>query len=111
MTECRCHNPPFDHRDFVFTLVGIDMTNGRYGEVSLETCANCGAKWLHYFVEYEAFTASGRWFRAPISGEALETLAPEQAIPFIERQPWYFRGGSYYQSRGQRASGPARADL
>lgn len=110
MSECRCYSPPFDCA-FVSTPIGIDMTNGRYGEVSCETCALCGTKWLHYFVEYEAFTASGRWFRAPISDEALATLAPEQAVAFLEQQPWHFLGGSYYQSRGQRSTRAIRADL
>ena len=111
MNECRCYSPPFDYRDFVSTPIGIDTTNGRHGEVSSEVCAHCGTKWLHYFVEYEAFTASGRWFRAPISDEALATLTSEQAVPFLERQPWHFSGGSYYQSRGQRSSGTIHADL
>jgi hypothetical protein len=111
MSECRCHNPPFDYRGFVSTPIGIDMTNGRYGEVSSKKCVLCGTKWLHYFVEYEAFTASSRWFQALISDEALATLTPEQAVPFLEQQPWYFLGGSYFQSRGQRSTGKVRADL
>jgi len=111
MSECGCYIPPFDYQDFVSTHIGVDKTNGRYGDVSLERCVHCGTKWLRYLVEYEAFTASGRWFRAPISDEVLATLTPEQAVPFLERQPWHFSGGSYYQSRGQRSSGPIHADL
>lgn len=111
MNECNCSNLPFDYRDFDSTPIGVDKTNGRNGEVSLETCKICGEKWLHYLVEYEAFTASGRWFRAPISCEVLEILTPKQAIPYIERQSWYFRGGSYFKSSGMRASGPTHADL
>ena len=87
------------------------MTNGRYGEVTLLTCVHCGTKWLHYLVEYEAFTASGRWFRAPISEEAIATITPEQAVPFLEQQPWHFLGGSYFRSRGRRSSGAIRAEL
>lgn len=111
MSDCRCFSPPFDYRDFVSTPIGIDATNGRHGEVSLETCTHCGTKWLHYLVEYEAFMDSGRWFRAPISQEALATLTADQAVPFLERQPWHFLGGSYFKSHGQRAAGPVRADL
>ncbi|MEZ5728020.1 MAG: hypothetical protein R3E48_08570 [Burkholderiaceae bacterium] len=111
MSDCRCYNPPFDYRDFTSVPIGIDKTNGRHGEVSEETCRLCGTKWLHYLVEYEAFTAAGRWFRAPISDDALATLTPEQSVPFIEQQPWHFRGGSYFGSRGRRASGAVYADM
>lgn len=111
MSECRCFVSPFDYGDFVSTPVGIDRTNGRHGEVSIEACIRCGTKWLHYFVEHEAFTASGRWFRAPISDEAIATLIPEQAVPFLQLQPWHFVGGSYFRSRGQRSSGAINADL
>lgn len=111
MNECRCYNPPFDYRDYDSTPMGIDMTNMRYGEVSLKICKHCRTKWLDYHVEYEAFTASGRWFRAPISDEALLSLTPDQVVPFLERQPWYFLGGSYYQSQGKRSSGSVHADL
>lgn len=58
-----------------------------------------------------AFTASGRWFRAPIPQDSLAALAPEGAVPFLEQQPWYFQGGSYYRSQGRRVSGPVHADL
>ena len=111
MSTCRCYKPPFHCQDFVSAPVGIDKTNGRYGEVTVETCAHCGEKWLHYFVEYEAFTASGRWFRGPISNAALAAITPENSVPFLEKLPWHFKGGSYFGSGGQLSTGAVRADL
>ena len=111
MSDCRCFSPPLDYRDYEKTFVGIDMTNGRCGEVTLEICKHCATKWLHYFVEYEAFTGSGRWFRGPISDSAAATIIPDSAIAYLEQLPWHFVGGSYYQSTGMRTSGAIRADL
>jgi hypothetical protein len=111
MSDCRCFNPPFNYRDYDESPVGVDTTNGRYGRVTLKTCKHCGTKWLHYFVEYEAFTASGRWFCGLISDAAAATITPDSAIAYLEQLPWHFVGGSYYQSQGMRASGAIRADL
>jgi hypothetical protein len=107
---CRCYSPPFRQNDFLSTPLGIDKTNGRFGEVSVETCAHCGKTWLRYVVEYEAFTASGRWFRGPISQAEIAGLSPEEAVPFLERLSWHFKGGDYFSSSGQRCSGAVRAD-
>ncbi|MDR2452600.1 MAG: hypothetical protein LBE85_12760 [Candidatus Accumulibacter sp.] len=111
MSDCRCFNPPFDYQDYDTSPVGTDMTNGRYGEVTLKTCKHCGTIWLNYHVEYESYTASGRWFRGPISRADATKMAPESAIAYLERLPWYFAGGSYFRSCGERWSGPIHADL
>ena len=111
MSDCHCYHPPFDYRDFTSTPVGIDETEGRFGEVSIETCLNCGTKWLRYFVEYEAFTASGRWFRGLITDAEIARITPERAVPFLEQIPWHLVGGSYFQSQGERRSGKIRAGL
>ena len=111
MTECRCHTPPFDDRDYVSAPIGIDTTNGRFGDVSIETCKHCGARWLHYLVEYEAFTKSGRWYRGLMTPELQRTVTAQNAVAVIESLPWYFYGGSYFESTGRKGSGPARVDL
>ena len=111
MSDCHCFNPPFNSQDYDSSPVGIDMTNGRDGEVSLEVCKRCGTHWLHYFVEYEGFKASGRWFRGIISIEQARSMSPEQAVPFLEHLPWYFFGGSYFNSSGRRGKGAIRAEL
>lgn len=108
---CTCNNPPFYYQGFTKTMLGIDMTNGRYGEVSTEECTGCGQKWLHYFVEYESFSKSGRWYRGIVSEEDLLEITPENAIQYIERLDWYIFGGSYFESSGTIGSGQARVDL
>jgi len=111
VTNCRCLTPPFDYRDYESRSLGLDTTHGRYGEVSLQTCRHCGTTWLSYLVEYEAFTASGRWVRGAISSGQAQTLTPEQAIAVLEQLPWHFVGGSAYRSTGQRSTRPIRADI
>lgn len=111
MPECRCTTPPFHYLDYDTVSLGVDMTNSRYGEVTVETCRACGSKWLRYFVEYEAFSQSGRWFRGPVTHEMLESLTPERAPELLESLPWYFYGGSYFRTLGRRGSGPFSIDL
>lgn len=105
MDKCRCMTPPFDFRDFDARPVGTDTTNGRFGEVSVETCKACGAKWLHYFVEFEAFSESGRWYRGLVTADMVAALTPEGSVSLLEQLPWYFAGGSYFNSTGHKGSG------
>jgi hypothetical protein len=76
---CNCLNESmrFDQYNQVKDI-GIDETNGRFGEVTVWQCKNCGCYWLHYFVEYEAFTGSGRYFMGLITPEIANTLSPMQ---------------------------------
>jgi len=111
MAECRCMSPPFDFLDYDSEPLGIDEANGRLGEVSGETCKACGRQWLHYFVEYEAFSKSGRWFRGLATAEMLRSLRPETAVALLESLPWYFYGGSYFGTTGRKGSGRVRVDL
>ena len=111
MSACRCETPPFDYRDFQSTPVGIDETNGRFAEVSIETCRHCGTKWLRYLVEYEAFSESGRWYRGRLTAEMEQALTPERAVAMLESLTWHFYGGSYFRTTGQKGVGPLCVDL
>jgi hypothetical protein len=111
MPECHCMTPPFHYLDFDSETLGIDETNGRFGEVSVQTCKACGRKWLHYLVEYEAFSKSGRWFHGLVSVEVLRSLRPESAVALLESLLWYFYGGSYFGTTGRKGSGRVRVDL
>ncbi len=111
MTECRCMTPPFDFRDYDIESLGIDETNGRFGDVTVETCKRCGAQWLRYFVEYEGMPSSGRWYRGLVSPEMLSGLTPDQAPAVLAGLPWYFYGGSYFETSGQKGCGPLFVDL
>jgi hypothetical protein len=37
--------PPFAHTDFDSKPIGVDTHKGRFGDVSIETCKECGANW------------------------------------------------------------------
>jgi hypothetical protein len=109
--DCICMKPPFHHADFDSTEIGVDKTHGRFGQVSIETCKRCQRKWLHYLVEYEAFSRSGRWYRGLLSDELAKSVTPETAVEILEDQDWYFYGGSYFQTQGRMGSGRMRVDL
>ncbi len=109
--DCRCMTPPFMYWDFDTASVGVDMTNGRHGEVTLETCKACGRLWLRYFVEYESFSQSGRWYRGLVTPEMVESLTPERAPELLQSLHWYFSGGSYFRSQGRVTNGKVILDL
>src|SRR5262245_62183010 len=99
---CRCMTPPLDFRDYDKTFVGVDETHGRYGDVTIERCKHCGALWLHYLVEYESHSRSGRWYRGIVTTEVAKTVRPEAAVAVLQSLPWRLAGGSYFESRGHR---------
>ena len=91
--------------------LGQDTTKGRYGDVTLFTCPLCQRVWLFYRVEYEGFTASGRWFRAVISPEAALLATPESADEMIARSEYQIYGGSYFGTAGRAVQGPHAVDI
>lgn len=108
--DCVCMKPPFDFKDFDIRNIGTDGTSGRYGEVNIHKCKKCGNHWLHYFVEYEAFAKSGRWFKGVISENEIESITPKNSITFLESLEWYFYGGSYFDSTGKIGKGEIQVD-
>ena len=76
-----------------------------FAEVSLWICSACGQKWVRYFYELEAFTASGRWYLGAIHPEQGSFLTADNAARILESLDWYFYGGSYYGGRSGRTSG------
>ncbi len=88
--------PPFSYLNYETIELGIDETNGRFAEVSIQTCKHCGTKWLNYFVEIEGFSSSIKWFKAKIEASFLDEITPENAVENIEKADWHFYGGSYY---------------
>src|SRR5690349_793813 len=111
MTTDACECLALGPRSFDEAFVGVDHTRGRFGDVNVRTCRACGRRWLHYHVEYEAFTASGRWYTALLPDGAEADLTPEAAIPLLERLPWHVYGGSYFRTAGRHGTGPFRADV
>ena len=88
-----------------------DMTNGRYADVEITACCTCGQLWLRYFVEYEAFTKSGRWARGMIDEATAKCIKPEAAPDFLARLPAYLFGGSYFDGKRGVRAGPMHWDL
>ena len=103
--KCICLDfpQPFYHYEKV-KFVGRDETNGRFGEVNLRRCLHCGRLWVHYFVEYEAFRASGRYFMGLITAEDAEKLTAETAVSYLESLDWHLYGGSYFEGVGRSTS-------
>jgi len=111
MSNCGCMRPDCPGSGFDRVDLGTDTQNGRYGKVQGLTCIHCGSTWLRYFVTYEGFSRSGRWYRGQVSAEQASATPPEQAVEVLTSLPWHFRGGSYFDSAGERATGPLRVDL
>lgn len=93
------------------TCIGVDETNGRYGEVTILTCRECSRVWLHYLVVHEAFPRSGRWFAGLLPDGMADSVTPEAAVSILEQLPWHVYGGSYFNTSGRRGTGPVKADL
>ncbi len=83
----------------------LGMDN-RYGEVSIHLAPECGHHWLRYYYVVEAFTASGRFYLGLITPEQATSLTAAEAISALEAMPWYYYGGSYFDGRSGKASGP-----
>lgn len=77
-----------------------------FGEVSILKCPQCDQLWLRYLYEVEGITRSGRWFECPISVYEKETLNATDALVFINSQPWFYQGGSYYDGVVSKSKPP-----
>jgi len=101
---CVCHKPPIHHSDYEISFLGVDKTNGRFAEVTIEKCKHCGTEWINYLVENEAFTRSGRWYRG-ILENGQGKIKPENVETYLENLDWYIFGGSYFNSTGKTGKG------
>lgn len=104
LCPCLQHGPPFFH-DAHTRFVGVDETDGRFADVTLCRCPQCARTWLRYQVEYEAFTASGRWCMAPIDPALAARITPEAAATALADAEWHIFGGSYFGHAGRRGRG------
>jgi hypothetical protein len=92
-------------------FVGIDETDGQFGEVNLWQCERCGQHWLHSLVEFEAFRKSGRYFMGLITPETAERLSRDRAVDYLNQLDWYLYGGSYFDGKKGKSKGEVHADL
>jgi hypothetical protein len=105
---CPCLDPETHFSGFdkeAIKGVGVD---DNYGEITLRTCKKCGRQWLHYFIEYEYLTASGRMFTGVIAPKDVRGLTAENAVDQFEKMDWYFRGGSAFGPKLLRTTGSLR---
>ncbi len=93
------------HKHIDTRYLGTDPAEGRYADVSLQACVDCGLLWVHYQFEFEAFTASGRWYRGEIDSAQARALEATSAAKLLESLPSYTAGGSYFSGHVQRRSG------
>lgn len=94
------------HGHLTRRYLGEDPTNGRYADVHLESCPECGRQWLHYAFEIEAFSRSGRWYRGEVTAEQVVHVTAETAAALLESLPAYEAGGSYFGGQVHSRSGP-----
>ncbi|WP_257811608.1 hypothetical protein [Burkholderia glumae] len=74
----------------------IGTTNGEW-DVSTMRCARCGTPWIRAFLEYEAFSHSGRHYPAPTTDAALQSVRrAEDALNLIEEASFRIAGGSRF---------------
>ncbi len=106
-TPCGCASATAQHRSFEeWRTLDPDLTEGRYADVSILKCRKCGQLWLRYFVEYEAFSRSGRWGRGRIDEARALTIQPHEGASFLAELPSYLFGGSRFNGQQGERSGP-----
>jgi hypothetical protein len=110
-SPCDCEHLHSLHADADTRDLGVDLRNGRSGQVTLHRCPACGAPWLHYRVEYEAFTRLGRWFCGRLDDANVDGVSASNAIGTLSALPWYWAGGSYFDGEVGKSSGPVPVDL
>jgi hypothetical protein len=110
-TSCDCLKGALDtDRYHQRKFLGVDETNGRFGEASIRQCKTCGRLWLHYLVEFEGFPKSGRYFMGLITQEIADALAPDAAVEYLNSLDWHFYGGSYFGGKGKAVHQPVSVD-
>ena len=109
--NCKCQTPPILSSNFTKNFIGIDTAKGRFGEITIERCKKCNSTWLNYFVEYESFSQSAKWYRGLIPEEQIPNITPANALDYLKSLKWYLFGGSYFSSTGERGTGKIVVDL
>ena len=110
--QCACLRAPLPAAQYrAAGRIGVDETSGRFGEVTLRRCTRCGRLWLRYFVEYEAFSESGRYYMGLISPHRARRMTAEEAVAYLDSLSWHLYGGSYYHGHVGRARGKVHVDL
>lgn len=108
---CSCEKPTSNYTEYRSSGLSTDHTNGRYAEVSIQQCKLCQRIWIHYLVEFEHYSKSGRWYKGIVSKKDRPNITPENAVEYLESLEWYVFGGSYFESTGEFGRGKLQVDL
>jgi hypothetical protein len=98
--DCSCFEPAVRLINPKQIYSGVDTEHSSYGEVSVEQCSGCMTFWLSFYIEYESFSRSGRWFRAPLPASLVAEVSANNAIDVLNTLTPRYAGGSYYDSAG-----------
>jgi hypothetical protein len=100
-TSCACLEGSADYSRFDRTFLGTDDL---YAEVSVDHCKTCGRNWLHYLLEFEGTSGSGRWYRGLIGPDV--AFSHRNAASIFVQLDGYWAGGSHFGGKVHRRSGP-----
>lgn len=93
--ECACFKPR-THHNYYRCYLGMDDTEGRYADVTLQKCKECQSIWLYYFLDYHWRRNGTRWYLGLVSPEKAITITRHNAIDTLNQLDWFFYGGVYY---------------
>jgi hypothetical protein len=99
---CPCLEGETYFQNLEHRALGMDSADG---EVSVDKCKRCGRYWLHYLMEYEYLSRSGRWFRGVVTPKVAATVKSDDARRIIESLDYYFRGGSAFGGKVTKTRG------
>ena len=105
MELCDCLQGQVPYTQFERTFLGTD---DRFAEVSVDQCRTCGRNWLHYLLEFESVSRSGRWYRGEVGPEI--PVTPRNAASVFAQLKGYFAGGSHFEGKVLWRSGPIDVD-
>ena len=83
--NCICARLPLSHLNYINCALGMDASEGRYGEVTMED---------------EGFSHSGRWYTGIVEDKDVFWIRTYNAFVYVKELSWYLYGGSYYNSTG-----------
>ncbi len=90
--DCICQTGKADHTDFDETYLGMASLM----DIHVMCCRHCARTWINCLRQDEAFTASGRWCRAPLGAEDPAPKSAEDALAWLKTQPKALVGGCYF---------------
>jgi len=101
MDVCECMDGNARYTQFERSELGTDE---HCAEISMDRCRECGRIWLHYYLAFEAFTGSGRWYRGEVGPDM--AFSARNAAAVLAKLKGYWAGGSRFGGKVEWRSGP-----